>query len=136
MPKSKAIDHPLAEPTTPFAAFMQKMTASFSQAELARRLGISDAEVSNFVSGKRPPTKEVIKAFRTSDTLRDYYPSCMLAAQRTLGIALPFEIDGIGIEQEKFIYSLSLLWDKPVGEDFYRVLNTLVESKLRELKEI
>ncbi len=130
MPK-KAIDHVDANPDTVFAAFMQRLTGQFSQAELARKLHMSEVEISNFVSGKRQPTRELIKSFRTN--MKDYYASCMLAAQRTLGIAMPFEVDGIGIEQEKFIYTLSLLWDEPVTEDFYRVLNTLLESKLKEL---
>lgn len=117
--------------SNPFALFMQEMTKVYSQAELARQLDVTEAAISQVINGKRPPTQGLIKKFR--ERLPDYYPSAMYAAQRTLRVAVPFELSDVGPQQEMCIYALALLQDHDAGEDFYLMLNNLLRMKLKDL---
>lgn len=126
--RKKATDHPLANPGTPFALFMKELARSRTQVSIANALGISEAEVSNLVAGKRMPSASLIKRFRLN--MPEVYPAALYAADKTVGAAMPFELTEKTIMQQMTIFLLSLLWDQEVDDEIYKEIRNIIAREL------
>lgn len=109
---------------------MKELSRTRTQVSIAETLQISEAEVSNLIAGKRMPSASLIKRFR--QYMPQMYPAAMYAAEKTVGAAMPFELDGKSVTQQMTIFLFSLLWDLDVDDEVYKRLQAIIQESLRD----